>query len=146
MTSEPEPELPAPRFANGIDTAPLLPKLETLIKNDWILVDSGASILKTYFFRKYFSAVSFVNVVAAQSASKSHHPTIKLRLGSVEIHWTSHHPPGLTGKDVDMAELCDEAAELMGAVEKGKPQKCGPATANLTPEEAQSSKVRYIVD
>jgi 4a-hydroxytetrahydrobiopterin dehydratase len=50
------------------------------------------------------------------------------RIGSVDVHWTTHHPRGLTDKDISMAQFCEQAAELMGAVQEGQGQKCGPAT------------------
>ncbi|PYH77992.1 pterin-4-alpha-carbinolamine dehydratase [Aspergillus uvarum CBS 121591] len=115
-----------PQFAEGVDADELRPRLTALLQPEqgWTLDTEGQGLQKTYFFKTYFKAVSFVNVVASQSATMKHHPTMTVRIGSVDIHWTTHHPRGLTGKDVDMAQHCDEAAELMGAVEAGQGRKC----------------------
>ncbi|PYH44202.1 4a-hydroxytetrahydrobiopterin dehydratase [Aspergillus saccharolyticus JOP 1030-1] len=115
-----------PQFAEGVDAEVLRPRLAGLLQAEqgWTLDAEGRGMQKTYFFKTYFKAVSFVNVIASQSASVKHHPTMTVRIGSVDIHWTTHHPRGLTGKDVDMAQYCDEAAELMGAVEAGQGRKC----------------------
>ena len=34
----------------------------------------------------------------------------------VWYHWTTHRPQGLSAKDVKMARLCDEKAQLLGCV------------------------------
>ncbi|KAE8328166.1 transcriptional coactivator/pterin dehydratase [Aspergillus sergii] len=118
----------APKFARGMDKDQLQPELNSLLEQGWALDEDGMGVKKTYYFKTYFKAVSFVNVVASQSAAKKHHPTITVRIGSVDIHWTTHQPRGLTDKDLTMAQHCDEAAELMGAVEKDQGKKCGPSS------------------
>ncbi|KNG88442.1 pterin-4-alpha-carbinolamine dehydratase [Aspergillus nomiae NRRL 13137] len=118
----------APKFARGVDGTQLQPELDSLLGQGWTLDEDGMGVKKTYYFKTYFKAVSFVNVVASQSATKKHHPTITVRIGSVDVHWTTHQPRGLTDKDLTMAQHCDEAAELMGAVEKEQGKKCGPSS------------------
>ncbi|KAL5340770.1 transcriptional coactivator/pterin dehydratase [Aspergillus crustosus] len=116
-----------PHFAEGIDSETLHPVLNELQNQGWSLDEDKIGIKKTFYYRSYFKAVAFVNSIASESASKKHHATITLRFGSVEVHWTTHHPRGLTDKDTSMAQYCDQAAELMGAVQEGHGQKCGPA-------------------
>ncbi|KAI9373854.1 transcriptional coactivator/pterin dehydratase [Aspergillus egyptiacus] len=116
-----------PRFAEGTDPEQLRPLLNGLQDQGWSLDEDNIGIRKTFYFRSYFKAVSFVNVVASQSATKKHHATMTLRFGSVDVHWTTHHPRGLTEKDTSMAQYCDQAAELVGAVQEGQGQKCGPS-------------------
>ncbi|KAE8144180.1 transcriptional coactivator/pterin dehydratase [Aspergillus avenaceus] len=118
-----------PQFAEGVDTTQLEKDLNAIQQQGWALDDDGTGVQKTYFFKTYFKAVSFVNVVASQSAATKHHPTMTVRIGSVDIHWTTHHPRGLTEKDISMAQHCEEAAELMGAVEPDQGKKCGPSRA-----------------
>ncbi|KAL4741557.1 transcriptional coactivator/pterin dehydratase [Aspergillus similis] len=117
-----------PQFAEGLDPEQLRPQLIELQDQGWRLDESKIGIKKTFYFRSYFKAVSFVNVIASQSATKKHHATMTVRIGSVDVHWTTHHPRGLTDKDISMAQFCEQAAELMGAVQEGQGQKCGPAT------------------
>ncbi|KAK1147961.1 hypothetical protein N8T08_000477 [Aspergillus melleus] len=114
-----------PQFAEGIDVEQLRPRVDALVGNGWKLDEDGTGVLKTYYFKTYFKAVSFVNVVASQSAAEKHHPTMTVRIGSVDVHWTTHRPRGLTDKDLTMAQHCDEAAEMMGSVDQDKGKKCG---------------------
>ncbi|CBF69801.1 hypothetical protein AN6276.2 [Aspergillus nidulans FGSC A4] len=117
-----------PQFAEGFDPEQLRPQLNGLQDQGWRLDEDKIGIKKTFYFRSYFKAVSFLNVIASQSATKKHHATMTVRIGSVDVHWTTHHPRGLTDKDISMAQFCEQAAELMGAVQEGQGQKCGPAT------------------
>ncbi|KAL3474997.1 transcriptional coactivator/pterin dehydratase [Aspergillus californicus] len=121
MTSE-------PHFAEGIDPEQMRLLLNKLEGEGWSLDEDKIGIKKTFYFRAYFKATSFVNVIASQSAAKKHHATMTFRFGSVDVHWTTHHPHGLTDKDISMAQFCDQAAELVGAVPEGQGQKCGPST------------------
>ncbi|PTU19514.1 hypothetical protein P175DRAFT_0503050 [Aspergillus ochraceoroseus IBT 24754] len=117
-----------PQFATGVDPQQALPLLNALQGQGWSLDEESIGIKKTFYFRSYFKAVSFVNVIASQSATKKHHATMTVRIGSVDVHWTTHHPRGLTDKDISMAEYCEQAAQLMGAVEEGQGKKCGPGS------------------
>ncbi|KAF7594077.1 hypothetical protein BBP40_010214 [Aspergillus hancockii] len=119
-----------PQFAEGVNGSQLQTELNTLLGQGWALDGDGMGVQKTFYFKTYFKAVSFVNVVASQSAAKKHHPTMTVRIGSVDIHWTTHRPRGLTDKDLTMAQHCDEAAELMGAVVQEEGKKCGPSAAS----------------
>ncbi|KAL4910086.1 hypothetical protein BDW74DRAFT_173555 [Aspergillus multicolor] len=116
------------QIAEGFDPEQLRPTLNELQGQGWRLDDGKIGIQKTFYFRSYFKAVSFLNAVASQSATKKHHATMTIRFGSVDVHWTTHHPRGLTDKDTSMAQFCEQAATLMGAVQEGQGQKCGPAT------------------
>ncbi|PLB40230.1 4a-hydroxytetrahydrobiopterin dehydratase [Aspergillus candidus] len=116
---------PAPKFAEGVDVATATEGVDALCEQGWVLDGDGAGFKKTFYFRSYFKAVSFVNVIASHSATKKHHATMTVRIGSVDVHWTTHHPRGLTEKDIGMARVCEDAAELMGVVEEGRGKKCG---------------------
>ncbi|THC88209.1 hypothetical protein EYZ11_012345 [Aspergillus tanneri] len=65
-----------PQFAEGIDAGQLQYKVDALIEQGWKLDEDGMGVQKTFYFRSYFKAVAFVNVVASQSASQKHHPTM----------------------------------------------------------------------
>ncbi|KAJ5243403.1 Pterin-4-alpha-carbinolamine dehydratase family protein [Penicillium citrinum] len=120
--------VPAPRFAEGEDPQQLGPDTETLQQQGWALDADGMGVTKTFHFKSYFKAVSFVNLIASESSTKKHHPTMTIRFGSVDVHWTTHHPRGLTHKDISMARHCDNGAGLLGAVESSQGLKCGPST------------------
>ncbi|CAI7642227.1 unnamed protein product [Penicillium manginii] len=118
---------PAARFAEGEDPQQLGPDTEMLQHQGWALDADGMGVTKTFHFKSYFKAVSFVNLIASESSSKKHHPTMTVRIGSVDVHWTTHRPRGLTHKDITMARHCDHGASLMGAVDSGQGLKCGPS-------------------
>ena len=46
--------------------------------------------------------------------------------GSVDVHWTTHKPRGLSQKDMMMAEYCEQQAGLIGTVDPSEAQKCIP--------------------
>ncbi|KAL4793315.1 transcriptional coactivator/pterin dehydratase [Aspergillus venezuelensis] len=116
-----------PRFAEGLNPDELRPSLNELQGQGWGLDEENIGIKKTFYFKSYFKAVSFLNAIASQSSVKKHHATMTIRFGSVDIHWTTHNPRGLTDKDISLAQFCEQAAELMGAVQEGQGLKCGPA-------------------
>ncbi|KAJ5666655.1 Transcriptional coactivator/pterin dehydratase [Penicillium macrosclerotiorum] len=118
--------VPTPRFAEGEDAAQLGPDTQALQQQGWALDADGMGVGKTFHFKSYFKAVSFVNFIAAESSVKKHHPTMTVRIGSVDVHWTTHRPRGLTHKDIALARHCDNGAGLMGVVEAGQGLKCGP--------------------
>ncbi|KAL4968506.1 4a-hydroxytetrahydrobiopterin dehydratase [Aspergillus stella-maris] len=115
-----------PRFAEGLNPDELRPSLNELLGQGWGLDEDNIGIKKTFYFKSYFKAVSFLNAIASQSSVKKHHASMTIRFGSVDIHWTTHNPRGLTDKDISLAQFCEQAAELMGAVQEGQGLKCGP--------------------
>ena len=90
----------------------------------------------------------FVHVIGVRSKSKNHHSVIIIvrftlfpqclkpdlhslqQTGSVDVHWTTHHPRGLSDKDTFMARYCDEQARLVGTVDESEAQKCGPPSSS----------------
>lgn len=92
-----EPEKPQVQISQGEDAEQVQGGLERLLENGWVLDGERMGIKKTFYFRSYFKAVvgfvltvvlrersreadwlvqSFLNVVASQSATKKHHPTM----------------------------------------------------------------------
>ncbi|CAP86837.1 Pc20g15080 [Penicillium rubens Wisconsin 54-1255] len=114
------------QFAEGEDAQQLTRDADALLQQGWAQDGDGMGVTKTFHFKSYFKAVAFVNMIAAESASKKHHPTMTVRIGSVDVHWTTHRPRGFTQKDVTMAQHCDRGADLMGTVDPGQGLKCGP--------------------
>jgi 4a-hydroxytetrahydrobiopterin dehydratase len=68
-----------------------------------------------------------MNAVAAECAVKKHHPEWSNVYNTTFIRWTTHSPPGLSVKDVDMAAFCDLKAREFGelVVEQQQPRKEG---------------------
>ncbi|KAJ5471720.1 hypothetical protein N7530_009077 [Penicillium desertorum] len=114
------------QFAEGEDAQQLTRDANALLQQGWAQDGDMMGVTKTFHFKSYFKAVAFVNMIAAESASRKHHPTMTVRIGSVDVHWTTHRPRGFTQKDVTMAQHCDRGADLMGAVDPSQGLKCGP--------------------
>ena len=90
----------------------------------------------------------FASVIGVRSKSKNHYlvmiivrftlfpqcPELGLHFfqqtGSIDVHWTTHHPRGLSDKDTFMARYCDEQARLVGTVDKREAQKCDPPSSS----------------
>ncbi|PKX99053.1 4a-hydroxytetrahydrobiopterin dehydratase [Aspergillus novofumigatus IBT 16806] len=119
------------QISQGEDAEHVHGGLKALLEKGWVLDGAGMGIQKTFYFRSYFKAVSFVNVVASQSAIKKHHPTMTVRIGSVDVHWTTHNPRGLSSKDIGMAQHCEDGAQLMGAVAEAQGKKCSLPSVTL---------------
>ncbi|RHZ64444.1 4a-hydroxytetrahydrobiopterin dehydratase [Aspergillus thermomutatus] len=111
-----EQEQAQAQISLGEDAEQVRGGLEELREQGWVLDGDGTGIQKTFYFRTYFKAVSFVNVVASQSAIKKHHPTMTV---------------GLSSKDIAMAQHCEEGALLMGAVHEAQGKKCTPPSVPL---------------
>ncbi|RMJ20814.1 pterin-4-alpha-carbinolamine dehydratase [Aspergillus sp. HF37] len=113
-----------PQYSAGEDEATVQRGVEALTGAGWGLDSERMGVQKTYYFRSYFKAISFVNMIAAESAVKKHHAVMTVRFGSVDVHWTTHNPRGLSQKDVDMAQHCERGADVMGSVGAGQGLKC----------------------
>ena len=55
-----------------------------------------------------------MSLVAEECKTKRHHPSWHNLYNKVTIEWTTHKPEGLSIKDVDMAEICDQTADKIG--------------------------------
>lgn len=55
-------------------------------------------------------AQKWMSAVATECKRTKHHPEWTNVYSRTHIRWTTHSPPGLSGKDVAMARFCDEAA------------------------------------
>lgn len=51
-----------------------------------------------------------MNAVADECKVKRHHPEWSNVYSTAFIRWTTHSPPGLSAKDIEMARFCDEQA------------------------------------
>lgn len=82
----------------------------------WTLTASRIGIARTYRFKTFKAAWSFMNLVAAECQKQRHHPSWHNLYSEVSIEWTTHRPRGLSEKDVLMAEFCDRVAGEVGVM------------------------------
>lgn len=55
-----------------------------------------------------------MSTVAGECKVKKHHPSWSNLYNKVTVEWTTHKPEGLSIKDVEMAEFCDQVASKIG--------------------------------
>lgn len=82
-------------------------EIEQQLPTDW--GREGHEIVNVYEFDDYLEGVSFAAECGEIADEEFHHPEICIRYEEVEIRLTSHEEGGITEKDVDMAELFDDA-------------------------------------
>lgn len=104
---------------------PSLPsRLTTLLTNTpWTLTPSHNGLFRTYTFPSFTSAWRFMNLVADECKKARHHPEWRNCYNEVTVEWTTHKPAGLSMKDVEMAEFCEETA--LGVGLKGQKENDG---------------------
>ena len=68
----------------------------------------GDEIVRVFEFDDYLAGVDFVEDVGELAEDEFHHPTMIVRYEEVEVRFTSHEEGGITGKDIEMAEECND--------------------------------------
>ncbi|MFB6072967.1 MAG: 4a-hydroxytetrahydrobiopterin dehydratase [Halobacterium sp.] len=80
--------------------------IEQRLPDQWALADD--EIVRTYEFDDYLEGVAFASEVGELAEEEFHHPEIRIRYEEVEVRFTSHEAGGVTERDIEMAENCDE--------------------------------------
>lgn len=80
----------------------------------WTITDSRMGIARQFTFRTFSDAWRFMEKVAEQCKRKRHHPSWSNLYNEVSVEWTTHKPKGLSIKDVEMAEICNQIADEIG--------------------------------
>ncbi|EEH20713.1 hypothetical protein PABG_02944 [Paracoccidioides brasiliensis Pb03] len=115
-----------PKYASSTpeELSQLAADTKSLLGSNWTLDGEKMGVTKTFYFKTYTKCQDFFNLVAIKSKSENHHSTMTVKFRSVDIHWTTHNPPGLSSKDTLMAKYCDEQANILGAVDVSQVQTC----------------------
>jgi len=71
----------------------------------WAL--EGGMIRRTYAFKDFRVAMTFVNKVADAANAADHHPDIDIRYSKVTLALATHDAGGLTSRDTKLAEEAD---------------------------------------
>ena len=71
-------------------------------------------IEKTYRFKNFLRAMSFVNAVAFVAEQFNHHPDIVIHHNEVRLRNWTHAAGGLTAYDFELAEKIDSLIESKG--------------------------------
>ena len=75
---------------------------------DWKIIDDGKKIKKTFKFKSFIEAFSFMSKVAIYAEKKDHHPEWSNVYNKVEIYLTTHDAGGITEKDVDLINFIEK--------------------------------------
>ncbi|KAK5635471.1 hypothetical protein RRF57_011183 [Xylaria bambusicola] len=131
-------------FAAGADEATLMAALQDLLDSAgkggrWTLIPSGQGLERGFRFKNFaktwvspeeshsaayllaspmihITYTDFMTAVSLQCKLKNHHPEWSNVYNTTHICWTTHNPAGLSGKDVELAQLCDALARDFGEV------------------------------
>lgn len=68
----------------------------------------GEEIVRTFEFDSYLPGVGFASGVAGLAEDAWHHPEMTITWGEVQVRLTTHDAGGITEKDIDLAERCNE--------------------------------------
>ncbi|OXN06413.1 hypothetical protein CDV58_04146 [Aspergillus fumigatus] len=103
-------QLDSIHFADGFDKEDGLPRLRKLLDSKWNISSDGKGIEKKFHFKNHTNVLDFVHYIGVKCKRKNHHPEAILTYSSLTYKWTTHRPQGLSQKDLEMAEFCDEVA------------------------------------
>ncbi|MGA9069401.1 MAG: 4a-hydroxytetrahydrobiopterin dehydratase [Terracidiphilus sp.] len=73
---------------------------------EWRIEDGV--LTRTFSFKDFVAAMSFVNRVGEQAEEAGHHPDIDIRYSRVRLGLVTHDAGGLTAKDFDFAVVADK--------------------------------------
>lgn len=73
--------------------------------SDW--ERDGATIVRTYTWKDFAEALTFVNQVGELAEERNHHPDIDIRWNKVKLALSTHSEGGLTAADFDLAEAIE---------------------------------------
>ncbi len=81
--------------------------IEALEARGWQLDTGRDAVRKTFEFRNFVEAWSWMSAVALVAEKSNHHPEWRNSYRTVEVTLTSHDAGGLTPRDVSLAERMD---------------------------------------
>lgn len=71
----------------------------------------GEVLTRTYQFRNFSEAMSFVNKVADAADEADHHPDIDIRYSKVALTLSTHSAGGITENDLALAKAIDASSD-----------------------------------
>ena len=75
---------------------------------EWEIVNG--ELVRTFQFKDFRAALTFVNRVGELAEQAGHHPDIDIRYNRVRLVLVTHDAGGLTDKDFNLAARADTAA------------------------------------
>ena len=71
----------------------------------WTLDFEAPSLVSTFIFPDFLSALDFVNKVGEISERENHHPDVYLSWGKVELRFSTHSAKAITELDFRLMDL-----------------------------------------
>ena len=93
-----------------LDAASRAEALKALAMSSWAEDAERDAIIKTFRFRNFVGAWSWMTAVAIWAEKMDHHPEWRNVYSTVEVLLTTHDAGGLTQKDLDLARKMDQLA------------------------------------
>ena len=93
--------LEGPRRQEALDNLP-----------DWQLRTDRDAIARSFTFKDFNSAFTFMTQIALKAEAMNHHPEWSNVYNRIEIILTSHDVDGLSERDVKLAEFIDAASKI----------------------------------
>jgi 4a-hydroxytetrahydrobiopterin dehydratase len=86
-----------------------LEEAQKLLKevDDWMLLDEGRLIAKSFRFKNFQETMAFVNKVAAVAEEEGHHPDMTVSYNNVAVELMTHAIGGLSENDFILAAKID---------------------------------------
>ncbi len=84
--------------------------IDPLLQNGWAMVDGRDAIQKSFVFKNFIDAFSFMTKVAIWAEKWNHHPEWANVYKTVDVTLTTHDADGLSALDAKMAAKMDKLA------------------------------------
>lgn len=81
----------------------------------WSVGQQGTRLARTFTFRDFAAAMSFVVALAAVAEREDHHPDFAVHWNTVEVTLWTHDAGGLTENDLVLAALVSARPEAQAA-------------------------------
>ena len=88
---------------------------------DWS--ETGGAIQRTFHFKNFVEAMTFVDKVAVAAEAAQHHPDILIRYNKVTLSLNTHDAGGITEKDFALAAKIDAMTPAAAAAKTGSKKK-----------------------
>lgn len=82
----------------------LMPELE----QDWVLIDGGRILARTFNFKDFVTTMAVVNKIALVAEEEGHHPDFSISYNVLSLELTTHAIDGLSENDFILAAKIDE--------------------------------------
>lgn len=80
-------------------------QIESQLPDGWTYGEK--EIGRVYEFDDYLRGVNFAQLVGEIAEVQGHHPTMVIGYKELEVTLSTHEAGGVTGKDLDMAEVIE---------------------------------------